>query len=134
MASLAGLFIARIVESVVDQADGLQGGIHVSQLNPVVRFIQPYELMLEMTGLAVNPQMRSVGGAFPVSRVAIATLSPDGCAMRRPRHIGMTMNTGDILMRIAVKGLGGHLQRYILSVNGAAAVGFGMAIVAKRFG
>lgn len=134
MASPAGLFGVRIVESVVDQADGLQGVIYAGQLNPVVGFIQPDELMLEMAGLAVNPQMRSMGGAFPVSRVAIATLSPDGSAMRRPGHIGMAMDTGDILMRIVVERLGGHLQRYIFSVSGAAAVWAGMAIVAKRSG
>jgi len=134
VASPAGLFVARIVESVVDQADGLQGGIHVGQLNPVVGFIKPYDLVLEMAGLAVDPQMRGVGGAFPVNRVAIAALSPDGSAMRRPRHIGMAMDTGDILMRIVVEGLGGHVQRHILSVNGAATVGAGMAIVAKCFG
>ena len=134
MASPAGLFAARIVESVVDQADGLQGGIHMGQLYPVVGFIQPNELVLEMTGLAVNPQMRGMGGAFPVNRVAIAALSPDGSAMRRPCYIGVAMDTGDILMRIVVEGLGGYLQRHILSVNGAATVGTGMAIVAKRFG
>jgi hypothetical protein len=106
----------------------------MGQLYPVVGFIQPNELVLEMTGLAVNPQMRGMGGAFPVNRVAIAALSPDGSAMRRPCYIGVAMDTGDIPMRVVVERLGGNLQGYPRFANGSTAVGAGVTIAAKRFG
>jgi hypothetical protein len=54
VASPARLIAARIVEPMVDQADGLLGGVHMRQLDPVVRFIESYEFVLEMAGLAVN--------------------------------------------------------------------------------
>ena len=134
MASPAGLLAACIVEAVVDQADRLQGGIRVGEPDPVVLFIQPDERMLEMAGLAVYSQMRSMSRAFPMNRVAVAALTSDGRAMRRSRHIGMALDTGDIPMRVVVERLSGNLKGYLRFANGSAAVGAGVTIAAKRFG
>ena len=134
MASPAGLLAACIVKAVVDQADGLQVGIRVGEPDPVVRFIQPDERMLEMAGLAVYSQVRSMSCAFPMNRVAVAALTSDGRAMRRSCHIGMALDTGDIPMRVVVESLGGNLQGDLRFANGSAAVGAGVTIAAKRFG
>ena len=134
MAALAGLHAAGIVEAVVDQADGLQVGIRVGESDPVVRFIQPDDRILEMAGLAVNSQVRSMSCALPVNRVAVAALTSDGRAMRRSRHIGMALDTGNIPMRVVAERLGGNLQGYLCFANGSAAVGAGVTIAAKRFG
>lgn len=134
MTSPAAFFIADIFERVIDQADRLLFGIQRGQSDTVVSIVEPNGFMLEMAGLAVNPQVRGMGGAFSMNRVTVAALPTNIGSMRRTGHVGMTMDAGHVLVWIALERIGDHLQRHFLAVNHTAAIGVGVALAAEGSG
>jgi len=110
MTSPAVFFGADIIERVIDPTDRLLVGSQSGQFDPVVPIVEPNGFMLEMAGLAVNPQVWGVGGAFSMNRVAIAALPANLGSVRRSGHIGMTMDAGHVLMRVVFKCIPSQLQ------------------------
>ena len=88
---------------MVDQANRLPVGIHGHQGNPVFRMVQLNNIMLEMAGLAVHPQVRGTGGALSMHRVAIEALPTRLGLVRRSRDIGMAMDARHELMGVVFK-------------------------------
>jgi hypothetical protein len=108
--------------------------IDMGQLDMIILRIKLNEFGFKMTGLTIDSQMRRMGRALAMHRMAGPALGPGSAFVGRASHIRVAVNTCRIVMRVILCGAHGHLKRDRLSVYRAATFGLCVASVAKGIG